>query len=252
MAQDSVDTFFEQLLAPYPPPPPFWKHFTTTNLDRLKDAGSQPEFEASDAHSSSLLYELRVLQPPPPPKHADSYSAFQHHHAIPPVPTLPPEHEELVFDPTTLTSATGTARPHAKLLWQLVKSLNLNFLELYTIMADNPTDWPEKMGDIGMLLENINAVLNLLRPHQAREGVKTMLLNRLEAGKEEMVRCDEMKIEVERFLTGVEEDGKMRASALINGVSGVNGTNPPAPTESLGSVGIARRRWDMLADLDGD
>lgn len=124
-------------------------------------------------------------------------------------------------------------------------------------MADNPTDWQEKMGDVGMLLENINAVLNLLRPHQAREGVKTMLLNRLEAGKEEMARCDEMKTEVERFLRGVEEDGKMdssppRAVSLTNAVNGVNGAHPPAPAESLESVGIARRRWDVLADLDGD
>lgn len=238
MAQLPADAFFEQLLAPYPPPPPFWKHFTTTNFDRVKDV--------SDAES--LPYDLRVLQPPPPPKHADSYSAFQHHYAIPPVPTLPPEHEELVFDPSTLTSATGTARPHAKLLWQLIKSLNLNFLELYTIMADSPTDWQEKMGDIGMLLENINAVLNLLRPHQAREGVKTMLLNRLEAGKEEMARCEEMKSEVEQFLRSVEHDGKMDADPPQ--ADGVNGAPPPLDAHE--SVEAARRRWNALADLAGD
>ena len=255
MAQALADLFYEQLTAPYPPPPPFWKHFTTSNLNQLKDRESQPTFDPSEP--SSLPYELRVLRPPPPPKHADSYTTFQHHHAIPPAPTLPPEHEELLFDPASLTSATGTARPHAKLLWQLIKSLNLNFLELYTVMADNPADWDEKMRDIGMLLENINAVLNLLRPHQAREGVKTMLLNRLEAGKEEMERCDQMKYDVELFLRKVEEDGKMASNPaaeveLTSSINAINAGHKGVQTGTNTEVDAARKNWDILEQLDGD
>ncbi|KAK5946787.1 Mediator of RNA polymerase II transcription subunit 7 [Knufia obscura] len=255
MAQQPVDLFYEQLSAPYPPPPPLWKHFTTTNLDRLKDLKSQPAFD--DTEPASLPYELRVLRPPPPPRNADSYTTFQTQHAIPPAPTLPPEHEELLFDPTTLTSATGTARPHAKLLWQLIKSLNLNFLELYTVMADNPADWEEKVRDIGMLLENINAVLNLLRPHQAREGVKTMLLNRLEAGREEMERCDKMNTQVEQFLRDVADEEKMdgreeRADGVTNGVNGVNGVHKQEEAGTMADMGQERRNWDMLDGLDGD
>lgn len=118
-------------------------------------------------------------------------------------------------------------------------------------MADNPADWEEKMRDIGLLLENVNAVLNLLRPHQAREGVKTMLLNRLEAAKEEMERCDEMKNEVERFLTTVEGEGKAdNEPHCAGGIT--NGAHSAALPETQSSVETARRHWDLLDELDGD
>jgi len=118
-------------------------------------------------------------------------------------------------------------------------------------MADNPADWEEKMHDIGMLLENINAVLNLLRPHQAREGVKTMLLNRLEEAREEMERCDEMKREVEKFLRRVEGDGNVENEAPRAGHA-TDGVHKKGPPDSEAHTEQARSKWTMLDGLEGD
>lgn len=109
------------------------------------------------------------------------------------------------------------------------------------------------MRDIGMILENIMAVINLLRPHQARESVKAMLEKRLREGREEMEKCDEMKERIEEFLRGVEEDGKREKmeGENQNGV-GMNGMQSATDKSKAEEVEKARRLWAMLDDLDAD
>ncbi|KAF7508662.1 hypothetical protein GJ744_009054 [Endocarpon pusillum] len=54
--------------APFPAPPPFWKHFTTENLSRLKalkESNTQPE---------DIPLELSYLEPPTPP--SENYTIF--------------------------------------------------------------------------------------------------------------------------------------------------------------------------------
>ncbi|KAJ9657438.1 Mediator of RNA polymerase II transcription subunit 7 [Neophaeococcomyces mojaviensis] len=261
--------------SPYPAPPPFWKHFTSTNLSRLEVAEAQESFDAAE-----LPYELLVLRPPPPPKTPDQqYTTFNIPHHVVPRPTLPvppPDQPDgiLLFKPEDLIhppqdSTGATARPHARLLSRLTKSLLLNFLELTTIMAENPRGysgqltedpqfyWAEKINDIGVLTENIAAVINLLRPHQARESVKTMLENRLIEGREEMQRAGEVRLKVEEFLQEVENNGKLLSaddtsmSVDTNGVNG-NGIYAGGDKDKLAEIEKARRLWAILDDLDGD
>lgn len=65
--------------AAFPPPPPFWKHFTSANLEKLeefkKEASSKDNnkenkkiWSPADLRSLQLPPELRYLVPPEPPQ----------------------------------------------------------------------------------------------------------------------------------------------------------------------------------------
>jgi mediator of RNA polymerase II transcription subunit 7 len=58
--------------APFPAPPPFWKHFTSENIAKLKAIDDTPE---DSEHSKNILpLELQYLRPPSPP--AENYTIF--------------------------------------------------------------------------------------------------------------------------------------------------------------------------------
>lgn len=54
--------------APFPAPPPFWKHFTSENISRLK------ALKESDTKPEDIPLELNYLEPPQPP--TESYTIF--------------------------------------------------------------------------------------------------------------------------------------------------------------------------------
>lgn len=54
--------------APFPAPPPFWKHFTSENISRLK------ALKESDTKPEDIPLELSFLEPPQPP--TESYTIF--------------------------------------------------------------------------------------------------------------------------------------------------------------------------------
>jgi mediator of RNA polymerase II transcription subunit 7 len=71
MADDGED--FENFV--FPPPPPYYKHFTARNLERLKEFNAVSSTEGnvggSTSGASTLLAlppELRYLVPPEPPE----------------------------------------------------------------------------------------------------------------------------------------------------------------------------------------
>lgn len=233
--------------APFPSPPPLWKHFTTGNLEQLKERETQVDFEPRE-----LPYSLAVLRPPPTPLGA--YTVFNTTYTKPPEPTLP-QQSELLFDPADLTRSgpSTNGRPHVSMLLLLLKSLNLNFLEFMTVMGDDPANWEQKTRDIGMILENVMAVINLLRPHQARESVKALLEKRLADGREEIERCDQMKVKIEAFLSKVEEDGRVEKveEETVNG-SRMNGVQSAAEKKKTEEFEKSRKLWAMLDDLDAD
>ena len=54
--------------APFPLPPPFYKHFTESNLQALEEKRAEEGVEnATDLEASELPVELRNLLPPAPP-----------------------------------------------------------------------------------------------------------------------------------------------------------------------------------------
>ncbi len=54
--------------APFPAPPPFWKHFTSENLSRLK------ALKESNTSPQDMPPGLSYLEPPTPP--SENYTIF--------------------------------------------------------------------------------------------------------------------------------------------------------------------------------
>src|SRR5689334_14771664 len=79
--------------APFPAPPPFWKHFTVENQERLK------AFESSEkASSKTLPLPLAYLRPPPPPPaSAKDYKTFSQTQVIDPTKPSALPLDELLF-----------------------------------------------------------------------------------------------------------------------------------------------------------
>ncbi|KIX05992.1 uncharacterized protein Z518_03966 [Rhinocladiella mackenziei CBS 650.93] len=220
--------------APFPAPPPFWRHFTIANEEQLK------KIETSDAPQEKLPLHLAYLRPPrPPPDSAEFYTAFGQKQVIDPTKPSSLPTEQLLFNPD------NPNLNHAVLLSTLTKSLLLNFLELTSVLSLDPTKHEEKMEDIRQLVLNIHVVINMYRPHQARESVKEMLEGILEDGQREIKECIRLKQKAEDFLGDVK---RLRTTTALNGAIHENGTSGPQ-TSQMRKMEEQQRRWKMIHDM---
>lgn len=222
------------LKAPFPAPPPFWRHFTTTNLARLDELSN-----SGDNAANKPTFELAVLRPPPPPTTGE-YRAFDRPNQVHPRADPPPA-EILLFDP-----ASPRLNP-AVVLTRLTKSLLLNFLELTTIMSENPSERTEKIQDIRRLMINVHAVINMYRPHQARESVKERLEGMLEDGEREMEQCEAVKERVRDFLTELHAV-KARREGRTEQSNGFISNTGTVETEDE-QLAEARRLWGLIHEI---
>ena len=236
-AQQQVQEEKKQPVAPFPAPPPFWKHFTTANIARLE------ELEASHNDGDpplKLPLDLTFLRPPlPPSAETQLYHAFDVYHQVD-FKVLPPAPGTLLFDPEKKNLN------HAVLLTQLTKSVLLNFLELLTILSASPSARGEKVEDIRRLMTNIHVVINMYRPHQARESVKEMLQEMLEDGQKEMERCDAAKERVHEFLEEVQ--GWQHSTEETNGTTDLE-NKAAVTTAGDERLQQARRLWKMVHEI---
>ena len=220
--------------APFPAPPPFWRHFTIANEQELK------KIEASDDEQSKqkLPLPLAYLRPPPlPSSTAEHYTTFGQQQVIDPTKPSSLPTEQLLFNPDSPNLN------HAVLLSKLTKSLLLNFLELTSVLSLDPTKHEEKMEDIRQLLLNIHVVINIYRPHQARESVKEMLEGILEDGQREIDECDKLKQRVEEFLESVGKVGD-------TDVEHAPREDPPMDQTSHDEMMEKQRKlWTMINDM---
>ena len=228
--------------APYPAPPPFWKHFTSTNLAQLQDVQSTTSSSATEL-KPPLPLVLTCLTPPPIP--ATDYNSFGPAHLIHPSATLIPADDDLLFNPSTNIN-------YSSLLLKLTKSLLLNFLELITILSQNPNEAVEKMQDLNRLMVNVHAVINMWRPHQAREAVREMLEGMMLDGEEELRKANIARTQMDAFLQQVQERGLgggaegMRDGEEVGGVreeeTNVAGTRKECLEE-------AKSKWHAVREI---
>ncbi|ETI28061.1 hypothetical protein G647_00510 [Cladophialophora carrionii CBS 160.54] len=200
--------------AAYPAPPPFWRHFTLANEEELRKL---EESSPGDQTPQKLPLHLAYLRPPPPPPAtAEFYTTFGQKQVIDPTKPSSLPTDQLLFDPD------DPNLNHAVLLSKLTKSLLLNFLELTSILSLDPTKHEEKMADIRQLVLNIHVVINIYRPHQARESVKEMLIGILEDGQREIDECDRLKERIEEFLSDVGQTETPRRDVEHQNDAGTN------------------------------
>lgn len=235
----------------FPPPPPFYKDFTAANVQRLQEfKDTQTTGDNAAATSSSILDlppELRLLVPPEPPTDGKfrffganidvcpfpsllSIARLTHHDQIhdrlptladfePPIPQLYP----------TIPASSGDATHSTDLAAYLrttLRTILLTFLQLTSILSQNPAGHAQKVKQLETLVFNAHQLINEYRPHQARETLIRMMEEQVEARKQEIEGVDAMREKVRGLLGDLETEvglsgkGALGIGAGAGGVSG--------------------------------
>ncbi|CAI7574246.1 unnamed protein product [Penicillium palitans] len=212
----------------FAPPPPLWKHFTRENIDKVEQIKAEAskkedgrpnknkQWSAAELRALELPSELRYLVPPDIPE--GQYSVFGELQTM--STTLPSLQEQGIEQLYPEPPAAGTeqnSQPspplnHAYYLLKISKSLLLNFLEFTGILSVSPEQFESKVEDLRNLFINAHHLLNLYRPHQARESLIMMMEEQLNHSREEMRQMDKVKAEVESVLEQLQAEGS-RVSA---------------------------------------
>ena len=126
----------------------------------------------------------------------------------------------------------------------ILRSLHLNFSELLVILSRNPAFVFPKLDDIKNLFQNAHWLINMYRPHQARETLIAMMEEEIEEGRREMSECDRVKAKAEEVLKDIEKRAEKIAS---DEASAAKGTANDGPGDDK-----ARRLWKMMVDIKTD
>lgn len=216
------------LSAVFPPPPPFYQYFTPDNLAALAAARD------GDANSSNVSQQgvdrsgarltlpassgLRYLVPPEPPSGA--YRSFGGVYDInAPLPNLREMGiEQLYATPPASPSTQPQEAPHGSVkgasppldrsreLTILARSLLLNFLELASLLANDPGSAAAKLDELRTLFLNAHHLVNEYRPYQAREALIALLEERVRRGREEVEGVQVMADKVGALFKSMGED----------------------------------------------
>ncbi|RMJ23863.1 hypothetical protein PHISP_05266 [Aspergillus sp. HF37] len=208
----------------FAPPPPLWKHFTPDNVRKLedikqdasKDRDGNPQKKKwwpAELRALDIPPELRYLVPPELP--TESYSVFGELQDLSTaLPSLKDQGIDQLY-PSSPTAGTGRESPskpsqpvnHAYYLLKISKSLLLNFLEFVGILSVSPEQFEPKVDDMRNLFINAHHLLNLYRPHQARESLILLMEEQLNRTKEEIQQMDKTKADIEGFLDQLRSEG---------------------------------------------
>ncbi|MCJ1417363.1 Mediator of RNA polymerase II transcription subunit 7 [Xylographa parallela] len=237
------------ITAAFPAPPPFYKHFTETNLARFAELKADLNIDLEDTKDSQkpsssfpdLPPELRYLQPPPPPPNGQ-YRSFGEDRSLA-APLIPLPEETIVL---------YTSPPNPASLVQLTRSILLNFLELVHILATNPsaTEYGPKWDDLRDLFRNAHQAVNEYRPHQAREALILMMEAQVERGKREKEGIGELRTRVDEMLAGLGE-GLVEKEAEENEVNVIGlgqGRRRGEDEEWESEMEDEKRMWEVLRE----
>ncbi|CAI7673774.1 unnamed protein product [Penicillium viridicatum] len=240
----------------FAPPPPLWKHFSRENIDKVEQikaeaskkedgrSNKNKQWSAAELRALELPSELRYLVPPDIPE--GQYSVFGELQTM--STTLPSLQEQGIEQLYPEPPAAGTeqnSQPspplnHAYYLLKISKSLLLNFLEFTGILSVSPEQFESKVEDLRNLFINAHHLLNLYRPHQARESLIMMMEEQLNHSREEMRQMDKVKAEVESVLEQLQAEGnRVGATASEDDTDQAKALKEKADEHS-------RLIWDLL------
>ncbi|RDH36150.1 MED7 protein-domain-containing protein [Aspergillus welwitschiae] len=248
------------LATAFAPPPPLWKHFTPDNLKRLEEIKKEAskgedgkpqkkKWSPAELRALDLPPELRLLVPPAIPD-TGHYSVFgELQNLSTALPSLKDQGITQLY-PSSSPADTDRQPPsepsrplnHAYYLLKISKSLLLNFLEFVGVLSVSPEQFESKVEDLRNLFINAHHLLNLYRPHQARESLIMMMEEQLSRTKEEIQQMDKLKAEITGVLERLEADG-------IAAQSRPQQTNEDGKKDSETSqktIEDAQLVWDLL------
>ncbi|KAJ5205157.1 Mediator complex subunit Med7 [Penicillium cf. griseofulvum] len=215
--------------AAFAPPPPLWKHFTPENIDRVEQIKAEAsrgedgrlnknkKWSPAELRALEIPSELRYLVPPDIPE--GQYSVFGELQTLSTaLPSLQEQGIEQLYPEPPAAGTDQNLQPspplnHAYYLLKISKSLLLNFLEFTGILSVSPEQFESKVEDLRNLFINAHHLLNLYRPHQARESLIMMMEEQLNHSREEMKQMDKVKVEVESLLEQLQAEGSRVAAA---------------------------------------
>ncbi|KAI0129879.1 MED7 protein-domain-containing protein [Xylariales sp. AK1849] len=191
----------------FPPPPPFWKDFTSDNVARVADLKKeQAERNGTDISTvrlTGLPRHQRNLQPPLEPANG-AWRVFGSNYTLADeLPKLDGQGIRRLFPDEDERDKDGKHFDRATILKRLAKSLLLNFLELVGVLGFNPGAAEDKITDIRDLFLNFHHLINEYRPHQARESLISMMQSQLDRTRAETNAIRDVKEKVERMLEGL-------------------------------------------------
>ncbi|EEH38347.1 mediator of RNA polymerase II transcription subunit 7 [Paracoccidioides lutzii Pb01] len=259
-----AETGQQKVTAAFPPPPPFWKHFTTQNLKKLEECkkqheeniGSKQTWTPETLRLLELPAELRFMVPPKAPI-SGSYSLFGEWQSVSiNLPSLQDQGIEQLYPQPPSGDENALPPNHRFYLLKISKSLLLNFLEFVGVLALCPGHFESKVQDIRNLFINAHHLLNLYRPHQARESLIMMMEEQLEKTKEEIREMDRVKEKVHGFLEKLEAEGS-NAAAQLTGTGTRSGPSNVAKAHQTTNgeeevIEEARSVWNLLDEIDED
>ncbi|CAG8283232.1 unnamed protein product [Penicillium olsonii] len=239
----------------FAPPPPLWKHFTPENTEKLdqikteasKDENGRPnkkkEWSAPELRALELPSELRYLVPPDIPE--GQYSVFGELQALSTaLPSLQEQGIDQLYPEPAASTNEQDAQPaplnHAYYLLKISKSLLLNFLEFVGTLSVSPEQFESKVQDLRNLFINAHHLLNLYRPHQARESLIMMMEEQLKHSREEIKQMDKVKADIE----GVLEQLQAESRSMATNESG--DTNDQTNTSKVKADAHSQLIWELL------
>ncbi|EAU33714.1 conserved hypothetical protein [Aspergillus terreus NIH2624] len=249
------------LTTAFAPPPPLWKHFTPENVKRLEEIKKEASkgedgkprkktWTPAELRALDLPPELRFLVPPEVPTEGH-YSVFGELQSLSTaLPSLKDQGIEQLY-PSSPAAESGrdTSEPskplnHAYYLLKISKSLLLNFLEFVGVLSICPEQFESKVNDLRNLFINAHHLLNLYRPHQARESLIMMMEEQLSQSREEIQQMDKLKAEITDAL-----DRLRRQGVDVDSAAGAAVQEEKPTTAEAQISDHSRLVWDLL---DGD
>lgn len=212
------------LLNYFPDPPPFFKYFTTANLERLKEIENASADQATPKLSTdqilALPSELRYLIPPPPPSDNESFHVFGE-----PAKSSGTNNftqmmtfvsktlgEQFVLSdwsytqlyPSPSASSTTANIDRQQYLNRFNRSIIIEYISLLGVVAQDPTSEHKdrKLKHILTLVCNMHALINEYRPHQARETLIRIMEEQVSRKKAEVQGVRDMQEKVQGVLEG--------------------------------------------------
>lgn len=119
----------------------------------------------------------RPLPPKPPAPLQGEFTQFGEIHTT--ETGIPPLRVRQLYE----TRGDGTVDFQGQLS-ALLRELRVAFLELLTVLIDAPSTYARQVESVGLILRNMQYLLNLLRPVQARAALESALRQRIQRQKQ--------------------------------------------------------------------
>ncbi|ODQ49300.1 hypothetical protein PICMEDRAFT_29893 [Pichia membranifaciens NRRL Y-2026] len=193
-----------EISALYPPPPPYYKLFTHTNVKKFNELRK----EGLNDEQLEEIPDIKFLVRPKLPT-KEQYRSFGDLWWF--------EDKQVSLKENNLTKAYIEEEEEEEVftkarideLKKMTKSLLLNFLELVGLLSSNPKLAAKKIDNIRTILINIHHLLNSYRLHQSRETLILSMQKKLSETQDEIhgirTTCSQVEVKLNTLVERLQQ-----------------------------------------------